>query len=278
MNKLHTLALMICASLAITSTALQAQSRTLENVTGDVYRFTDTYHHSMVTVTDDGVVVVDPISPDAASWLKENLNKITDKPITHLIYSHSHDDHARGGPNLGAKTVIAHSNAPETIFDTKPTQRFKEAMSLETGGKTFEMTWLGLGHSNDLIAVVVRPENVGFIVDAAGVQQLPYRDMPHSDPDGMIEQIRKVETLDFDIFVGGHGSIGKKEDVIPVRTYLEELRAQVLAGLNAGKSVQELIKTVTMDEYKSWGWVYDNWRAQNIQGMARHLKAIDAVN
>ena len=61
-------------------------------------------------------------------------------------------------------------------------------------------------------------------------------------------------------------------DATSARVYMETLRAHVLTGLKAGKSEQELVDSVTMDEYKDWG-SYENWRPLNVQGMARYLKA-----
>ena len=58
---------------------------------------------------------------------------------------------------------------------------------------------------------------------------------------------------------------------------METLRAHVLAGLKAGQSESELAESVTMDDYKDWG-SYKNWRALNVQGMARYLKAIGEAN
>ncbi|MEP3279518.1 MAG: hypothetical protein ABJO38_24110, partial [Stappiaceae bacterium] len=63
-----------------TSVYAQEAKRAITNVAGDVYRFQNNFHFSLVTVTDDGVVIVDPINAEAAQWLKENLNTITDKP------------------------------------------------------------------------------------------------------------------------------------------------------------------------------------------------------
>lgn len=79
------------------------------------------------------------------------------------------------------------------------------------------MTWLGEGHGKDLIAVVVRPENVAFITDAVSPKRLPFRDMPRSNIDGWIDQVRKVETLDFEIFAPAHGNIGVKADATDAR-------------------------------------------------------------
>ena len=266
------IALALALSLLVAlPAAAQAPKRKITKVAGDVYRFQNMFHFALVTVTADGVVVVDPINADAAGWLKSNLKQITDKPITHLIYSHSHGDHASGGAALGAKTVIAHANAPQAIDGVVPTVRFKDTKSVQFGGKTFELTWLGEGHGKDLIAVVVRPENVAFITDAASPKRLPYRDFPRSNIDGWINQIRKIETLEFDIFAPAHGKVGVKADAVDARIYIEKLRARVLNGLKAGKTVDDLVKTVTMKGYKDWQQ-YGTFRELNVRGMARFLK------
>jgi len=272
--------ILAAASLLITATSLaEAQSpvRSITKVTGDVYRFRNNNHYALVVATGDGVVVVDPINADAANWLKSNLKQITDKPITHLIYSHSHGDHASGGKALGAKTVIAHANAPAAIDGVTPDVRFDDTKTLEIGGKTFTLVWLGEGHATDLIAVVVQPENVAFITDAASPKRLPYRDFPRSNVDGWIDQVRKIETLDFEIFAPAHGNVGVKADATDARIYMEKLKQQVLDGLKAGKSVDELAASVTMDEYKDWQ-EYAAWRELNVRGMARFLKESGQVN
>ena len=233
--------------------------------------FQNNFHYSLVVVTNAGVVVVDPISKDAAQWLRDNLKTITNKPVTHLIYSHSDLDHASGGNVYAGAQVIAHANAPKSIDGVVPDKRFNDQMEIKVGNKKLELTWLGEGHAKDLIAVVVRPENVGFIVDVASSGAVPYKDFPHSNIDGWIDQLRKLGKLDFNIFAGGHFKIGVKKDVDDIRVYIEKMRKQVLAGLKAGKSVDDLVASVTMDEYKDWAQ-YKAWRSMNVQGMARFLK------
>ncbi|MEP1442322.1 MAG: MBL fold metallo-hydrolase [Hyphomicrobiales bacterium] len=278
MKKLLALAL-IAATASFTTVSAQAQDvkRAITKVAGDVYRFQNNFHFSLVTVTNDGVVVVDPINADAASWLKTNLSSITDKPITHLIYSHSHADHASGGAALGAANVIAQENAPDAIDGVKPTERFGESKSYEIGGKTFELTWLGKGHGDDLISVIVRPENVGFITDVAAPKRVPFKTMPSSSVDAWIDQVRKVDTLDFDIFAPAHGNVGVKADVKDVLAYMLELRAGVLAGLKAGKTAVELEKTLRFPAYKAW-LQYEAWGPLNVRGMADYLVKAGKVN
>lgn len=256
----------------------QEVKREITKVSGDVYRFQNNFHVNVFVITGEGVVVTDPINAAAAAWLTAEIGKMTDQPITHLVYSHSHGDHASGGSQYGpVSTVVAHANAPASIDGVVPTVRFDDEFSFNQGGNSFELTYLGPGHGTDLVAMVIRPENVGFVVDAVSAKRLFYRDFPGADVDDWIDQVRKVDTLDFDILVGGHGPVGVKSDVGDGLDYLSELRAAVLEGLKAGKSVNDLIRDIRMEKYEDWA-SYDQWRALNIQGMARHLQESGAVN
>lgn len=276
MRKLFIVPLLVIGFFAQAALAQDAK-RAVTKITGDVYRFQNNFHFSVFVVTGNGVVVTDPINADAAAWLKAEIAKITNQPITHLVYSHSHGDHASGGSAFGeVPAVIAHANAPAAIDGVEPTIRFQDEMSFTHGGKTFELTFLGPGHGTDLIAMIVRPENVAFIVDAAAVKRLPYRDFPGANVDDWTNQVRKLETLDFQIFAGGHGPVGVKADTTSARLYMEELRAKVLTGLKAGESVDALTQSVQMANYRDWA-SYEQWRALNVQGMARSLKESGAV-
>jgi len=271
-------AVMIMLGLVTNATMAQDVKRSITRVTGDVYRFQNKFHVNVFIITRNGVVVTDPINAEAATWLKSEIAKLTSQPITHLVYSHSHGDHASGGASYGSElSVIAHANAPDSLDGVKPTIRFSDQMQFTVGGKTFELTYLGPGHGTDLIAMVIRPENVGFVVDAVSSKRLFYRDFPNSNVDHWINQVSKIQSLEFDRFVGGHGGVGDKKDVDDGIAYLVELRTAVLRGLKAGQSVNQLSQTITMAKYKDWA-AYDQWLKLNIEGMARHLKVSGAVN
>jgi len=272
------IAILLALCMAFSLVQAQEAKRSITQVTGDVYRFQNNFHVNVFVITGEGVVVTDPIDADAALWLTAEIAKMTSQPLTQLVYSHSHGDHASGGLAYDeVSTVITHVNAPEEIDGIEPTLRFSEAMQFTQGSKTFELTYLGPGHGEDLIAMVIRPENVGFIVDAVSSKRLFYRDFPNANIDDWINQVRKVQSLDFDILVGGHGPVGVKSDVDDALAYLQELRAAVLKGLKTGKSVDELSDSIKMTKYRDWA-NYDNWLKLNIQGMARYLQASGAVD
>ena len=64
----------ISAALMTGTAALPALAqdaeRAITNVAGDVWRFQNKFHFSVVVVTGDGVVVTDPINAEAAAWLE----------------------------------------------------------------------------------------------------------------------------------------------------------------------------------------------------------------
>jgi glyoxylase-like metal-dependent hydrolase (beta-lactamase superfamily II) len=203
----------------------QDVKREITQVTDDVYRFQNRFHVNMFVLTGDGVVVTDPINDDAAAWLRTEIGTLTGQPITDLIYSHSHGDHASGGEGYGEiANIVAQQNAPAVIDGVKPTIRFSDRMSFTRGDKTFELTYLGPGHGNDLIAIVVRPDNVAFVVDAVSSKRLFYRDFPGANLDQWIEQVRKIDSLEFEVMIGGHGPVGVKSDVGAGIAYLKSSR------------------------------------------------------
>jgi glyoxylase-like metal-dependent hydrolase (beta-lactamase superfamily II) len=276
-------ALFLAPLLAVTGGLLFAQTvtaqdvkRSIEQVEGDVYRFQNNFHFAMFVVTDDGIVVTDPIDEDAVVWLKDELAKQFDQPVTHMIRSHHHADHASGGEAWGDIQVIAHENFNAHVeagdVDTvMATETFADQYSFELGGKSFELTYLGEGHGDDMIATVVRPENVAFVVDVVSPKRLPWRDFPNTDINGLIGQIATVESLDFDILAPGHSSIGTKQDATDTRLYVEHLRDSIKTALAEGKAEADILASDITDEYKDWG-AYEQLRDLNIQGMIRWLK------
>ena len=108
--------LIVLFILAPVTVTAQEAKREITRITDDVYRFQNNFHVNMFVITDAGVVVTDPINAEAAGWLKEEIAKLTDQPITHLIYSHSHGDHASGGDWYGeVENIIAQQNAPQYL-------------------------------------------------------------------------------------------------------------------------------------------------------------------
>src|SRR5499426_619251 len=85
-------------------------------LTGDTYYARMDDYVSAFMVTSEGIVLVEPIGTEMATWLKTELAKRFNVPVKYVVYSHSHWDHASGGA-LYADTAkfIGHENLLKNI-------------------------------------------------------------------------------------------------------------------------------------------------------------------
>jgi len=88
-------------------------------------------------------------------------------------------------------------------------------------------------------------------------------------PDDWIESLKRVEQLEFDTLVPGHGTIGRKEHVRLFRGYLEDLREAILDQIKKGASLEEAKKAVQLPKYEKWAR-YADWLPENVEGMYRY--------
>ncbi len=261
----------VAAAIAFPALA-QEVPRAITKVAGDVYRFQNKFHYSVFVVTDEGIVFADPINKEAATWVKAEMTKRFGKSVTRLVYSHSHFDHASGGTVFAdTATTIVQENAPAKLDGVVPDVRFADRMSFKSGKHTFELTSLGSGHGTDMLAMVIRPENVAYIVDVVSPGRMLFKDLAGIDIDGMIAQTKKIEQLKFDVITGGHSRLGKMSDVIEAREYVEWLRDAVADQLKRGETVEDIVANLDTSAYKDM-IAYEAWRDLNIQGMARYLQ------
>ncbi len=253
------------------SAAQQAPKRSITKIAGDLYRFQNNFHYSVFLVTDAGVITTDPINADAAKWLKKEISSRFNKQVKYLIYSHDHVDHVAGGEVFAdTAVVIAHENAKRTIIGEKrptavPNLTFSDEMTVELGGKTVELRYVGPSHSDNMIVMHFPAERAVFTVDFISVKRLPYMTMSDAYLPGLIGAIAEVESIDFDILVPGHGPIGTKADASDHRRYVEDLYDAVLAAARAGQTLEQMQQSIKLSKYASWGR-YKEWLPLNIKG------------
>ncbi len=175
---MYRLLLSIFAAVAFTTSAaaqLPPGMKPFETtkVADGVYTFRFLLHRNMFIVTDEGVIVTDPINPRAAETLRAEIAKITDQPVEYVVYSHEHWDHISGGQifkDEGAR-FISHARCidefkrnPSPIV-VIPEGTFKKRFDIELGGKTLELYHFGRGHGECLTVMRLPKEKIAFVVD-----------------------------------------------------------------------------------------------------------------
>ncbi len=219
------LAAIVISLQLVTASAGLAQSRAeraITQISGDLYRFPNNFHYSVFLVTPDSIIPTDPVNKEAARWLKGELTRRFAQPVKFLIFSNDHADHISGGEVFAdTAVVVAHEKAKEAIVRKN--------------------------YSDNSIVMRFPTQKTLFAVDFIPVKSLPYRDLSDSYIDPWIESLKRVEALDFETLVPGHGPKGGKADVRAFRGYMEELWGQVVAYARQGKSEAEIKRAITME-------------------------------
>ena len=264
------------------SAAQQAPQRSIDNVTGDLYRATNNAHRTVFLVTPEGIILADPIGVEFAIWLKDELAQRFDVPVRYVLYSHFHQDHASGGAVFeDTATFVGHANmipnlatvANDPIYaDVRPPDiTFSDRMSVRLGGATVEMIHALPSHSDDSSILLFPNERAVFAVDFVNVRRVPFQTLPGAPVSVWIEANRDLQArVDYDIMIPAHGDVGTKADVDDSTQYLVDLLAAVSEAVDAGLSLEETQAQVLMEEYADWQQ-YDAWRPLNVQGAYENL-------
>src|SRR4029453_12291128 len=112
-----------------------------------------------VFITESGVTVVDTKLAGYGPDIIDRIKKVTDKPITTIINTHTHGDHT--GSNDGFPTtveIIAHENTKANMMKMDafkgdkaqflPKRTYKDKLTLGTGTDRVELYYFGPGHTN----------------------------------------------------------------------------------------------------------------------------------
>lgn len=103
------------ASLAAALWSVQASAqflpRGITEVTDNLYWAHQDSHRTVFLVTDEGVIMTDPISTEFSTWLKQEIQNRFGVPVRYVLYSHHHWDHVSGGAVFeDTATFIGHEN------------------------------------------------------------------------------------------------------------------------------------------------------------------------
>ena len=87
------------------------QGMEIGTLTGNVHFARMDDYVSAFMVTPEGIILVEPVGSEFATWLKAELAKTFKVPVKYVIYSHYHWDHASGGAVFAdTARFIGHEN------------------------------------------------------------------------------------------------------------------------------------------------------------------------
>jgi glyoxylase-like metal-dependent hydrolase (beta-lactamase superfamily II) len=240
-----------------------AKGYRLQKLGDGLYMITDNAYQSMFLVYEDGVVVVDA-PPPFAQHIRGAIAEVTNKPITHVIYSHSHIDHIGGTISLGGQPVIlaqeetkrllARANDPNRPL---PTVTFAEHYTLKVGSQVLELSYYGNGHEPGNTFIYAPTQKTLMVVDMIFPGWMPWRRLALAqDMTGYFDQVEKIMEVPFDTLVAGHvARVGTRADVQLQSEFINDLKTAAGEALRTTKAGEGLDPR---DLANPWA-VFDNY-------------------
>lgn len=277
--------LFLFALLATPLRSQQAPAPTVKKAAEGVYIFGYKGYQSMFVVAPEGVLVTDPISPEAANLYMAEVRRLTQAPIRYVIYSHHHFDHIAGGaPFKQAGAVfIAQRNAKVQLDRLKnpdvipPDEVVDDKKTLTMGKTRVELLYLGRNHSDNSLVVFVPEQKVIYAVDWLPVGELIWRNVFDSYVDEWFAGIDRALSLDWDKIVVGHvrqhlpNGYGTRDDVRAFKQYFTDLKEAVRVAYKEGKCPEPAPEEVKLPKYESW-FGYKEYLPMNVDRMCLYWR------
>jgi glyoxylase-like metal-dependent hydrolase (beta-lactamase superfamily II) len=133
----------------------------------------------------------------------------------------------------------------ELVADVRwPDIVFKDEYTITLGGQHARVIWAKNRHTSDMVDILFPEERVLFAGDyVQGKQPCCGFAFDHRSMTAWINSLKALGQLDFDTEVRSHNPVTiPKAEVVASIQWFEGLRAQVSAGIKAGKSLGELRK------------------------------------
>jgi glyoxylase-like metal-dependent hydrolase (beta-lactamase superfamily II) len=220
---------------------------------GGLYWVTDGTYQMMFLVTRKGVIVVDA-PPSIGDNILNAIADVTAKPVTHVVYSHSHADHIGGAAIFPDDVVvIAHEDTAAQLEEALsgsrpypygaflgvteppplPDKTFKKSYHLRVADQVLELSSEGIVHEPGNIFIYAPKQKTLMLVDVVFPAWVPFaRFALAEDIPNYYDAYDMVLGHEFDTFVGGHLTrLGTRADVEQAREYVLDVRDNAALAL-----------------------------------------------
>jgi glyoxylase-like metal-dependent hydrolase (beta-lactamase superfamily II) len=243
-----------------------ADALTVEKVKANLFVLRGGGGNTAAFVTATGVVLVDTKLPGWGQPLIQKVRTITDKPITTIINTHAHFDHASGNVEFPANVeVVTHQNTktymeqgnPVTgvqqgpqpnIYKQNggrglPTRTYTETLTLGKGDERIELRYFGPAHTGGDTFVVFPAHRIAHAGDVFPNKGLPIMDKNNGGsglayPDTVEKAAKGLAGVD--VIINGHTEAQTTiADLREYGAFLREFVNAARAAKKAGRSAAQ---------------------------------------
>jgi glyoxylase-like metal-dependent hydrolase (beta-lactamase superfamily II) len=246
-----------------------------------------------IVVAEEEALVVDTgMGPKNGRRVLEKARALTDKPLV-LTITHFHPEHGFGAQEFSEARIVYNRTQQEELAEkgapyldmfrtfgdavaeqlqgvelVDPDEVYDGEFTLDLGGTTVELHEFGLAHTRGDQVVFLPEQRVLFTGDLVETRFFPI--FPWFPPDDVdvngskwIDVLGRLEALQPDVVVPGHGEVGGPDLIGQVRAYLEDVRERVSVASD-GRSSEE-VKAALEPEIRA---AYPTWDAPEWIGFA----------
>jgi glyoxylase-like metal-dependent hydrolase (beta-lactamase superfamily II) len=246
-----------------------------------------------IVVGEREALVVDTgMGPKNGRRVLEKARALTDRPLV-LTITHFHPEHGFGAQEFSEAKIVYNRSQQEELAEkgapyldmfrsfgdavaaqlegvelVDPDEVYDGELTLDLGGTTVELHEFGLAHTRGDQVVFLPEQGVLFTGDLVETRLFPiFPWFPPDDADvngsKWIDVLGRLEALEPDVVVPGHGEVGGPDLIGQVRAYLEDVRERVGAASD-GRSSDE-VKAALEPEIRA---AYPTWDAPEWIGFA----------
>ena len=218
--------------------------------------------------TSEGIVMIDtPNQPqDILKW-QDEINRRGE--VRYLINTECHRDHFTGNYFFPG-TVVAHQETRKAIkqlplqsvverirvspndvnfianYQVKePSITFSDRLSIYLGHHTFDLINTP-GHTDGQTAIYIPEEKVVFTGDNVVHKVQVW--IHEGNPFLWLESLRKLEELNIEVIVPGHGELTDKNYIKEISSYIQEWIDAVKFAIDRGSSKEEAMNSISFLE------------------------------
>jgi glyoxylase-like metal-dependent hydrolase (beta-lactamase superfamily II) len=230
-----------------------------------------------VLTGSDGKLLVDAGIGVSRAQMLTALGNLSDAPITHLINTHWHFDHADGNAwvNKEGAEILAHDNTRKHLLVTQrvedwhydfpappsnalPKQVFSTEHEVKLNASTLALRYYGPAHTDSDISVRFVEADILHAGDTFWNGIYPFIDYStggHIDGTIAAAEANLASTTDQTIIIPGHGApVGDRAQLRDFRDMLVDIRTNVAVLKKRGLSLDAIIAARPTGAYDAkWG-------------------------
>ena len=223
-------------------------------------------------ITANSVILIDTGSSKSyGEQVKNQIEKITSKPIKYILNTHHHPDHFLGNSAFSSSDIYAAEFTKNEIEQNgdlyivnlvnlvgeamnntkiKAPNQVLTAKTLDLDGYKLDIFHLD-GHTQS--DIVIYDENTKILYASDLVFNKRTLTTPHANMQNWIKSLEELEKIDYSILVPGHGLASKtKEPIKENIAYLNYLDNTLKNSVKEGLDVFEILEKPIPKEFESF--------------------------